>query len=158
MFQRLPMKGNDREGLPGRGTHGQRHGGEKQSGVAGGVGLLEGSGKQWTSGVGLEGQGCWQPSPPLYSAALWAGFPQRTASTTPPCDRGSLSHLGLVSKALLTVPTCVFPPPLNTRVPSSHLLFKRRLRCSPVAKPPLVISVCGGLDQPPGPGKGRLGL
>lgn len=100
-------------------------------------------------------------SPPLPYILLLSGlgFPNaQLPLLTPPCDRGSLSHLGLVSKALLTVPTCVFPPPLNTRVPSSHLLFKRRLRCSPVAKPPLVISVCGGLDQPPGPGKGRLGL
>lgn len=148
----------DREGLPGGGTHGQWHGGEKQSvwpAVWGCWKVVVDSGHQersWRIRVARS------PLLPLILLLSGPGFPNtQLPLLTPPCDCGSLSLLGVAFMALLTVPSGVFPFPLYT-VPLLPTCSSRGSKCSPVAKPPLVISVCGGRDPPPGPGKGRPGL
>lgn len=128
----------------------------------GSLGLLDCS-VRW-GGVGRGGGGSVSAFPPLYSAALevWplaspglpkARFPLHNSSAL--VWPGPLSLLVMTFKALLTVPRYVFSPPhvcrcllpWRTHAPSSHLLCKRQLGCSPFRKLPLATLALGSLSS-----------
>lgn len=132
----LPVKALDREGLPGRGFP-MGKGTEVRSSLVwpmvwGCRNVVSNSGCQER---GQEGQ--WVPA--TLCSILFCCSLGRVSLTysfhylTPllKCDRGSRSLLSMAFKALLTVSRRVFPTPLKTHAPSSHVQEAAQMQPSP---------------------------